>query len=183
MNMTFEDRLLSELKREVVLRAAADPVAAAPASRRVVTPRRACLALAACGTAAAVAVALPGSGTTPAYAVGTTPDGTVTLTLQDITLSGPQQQDLVRDLRKAGVRTQVNEVPSGQRCATAVDDLAGQIIAVDPGPGAPEDPQKPEPWHRTLHKGDTVRIDNSPHSVVYTFLKGKASPCEREPID
>jgi len=183
MNAMFEDRLLDELKREVVLRAAtAGP--AATAHRRVVTPRRAALALAACGAAAALAVALPGSGTAPAYAVDTHPDGTVTLTLEDITLSGPQQRDLVRELTNAGVYAQVNEVPTGKRCATPVSELAGnQIIRADPGPGAPKDTQKSEPWHHTLRRGDTVRIDNTPHGAAYTFLKGKASPCELEPID
>ncbi|MFE2064957.1 hypothetical protein ACFXDH_21615 [Streptomyces sp. NPDC059467] len=185
MNATFEDRLLDELKREVVLRAAeAGPMTAAPRRVAVVTPRRVGLALAACGAAAAAAVALPGSGTTTAYAVESHPDGTVTLTLDDITLSLPEQRDLVRKLGDAGVHTQVNEVPSGMRCPIPRNlEPGGQVIAVDPGPGAPEDTQKPLPWHRTLHRGDTVRIDNAPHGVAYTFVRGKLSPCKPEPID
>ncbi|MEU9454793.1 hypothetical protein [Streptomyces sp. NPDC048277] len=183
MNATFEDRLLDELKGEVVLRAAeTGPVAVVP--RRVVTPRRVGLALAACGAAAAVAVALPGSGTTTAYAVGTNQDGTVTFTLQDVALSGPQQQDLVRKLTDAGVHTQVNKVPSGKRCHdSGVVQPAAQILRIDPGPGAPADNQKPLPWHRTLHKGDTVRIDNYAQGVAYTFFQGKIGPCQLEPND
>ncbi|MGW1621496.1 hypothetical protein [Streptomyces sp. NPDC002172] len=185
MNATFEDRLLAELKAEVVRRAAeAGPVTVVP--RRVVTPRRVGVALAACGAAAAVAVVLPGSGTTSAFAVETHPDGTVTFTLQDVALSGPQQQDLIRKLTDAGVYTQVNKVPAGQRCALPGDLRPGDVIVgVDPGPGAPADTGKgPMEWHRTLHRGDTVRIDNGVrHSVVYTFIRGKASPCRLEPID
>ncbi|MFG2970422.1 hypothetical protein ACGFZS_44845 [Streptomyces sp. NPDC048288] len=179
MNTTFEDRLLDELKGEVVRRAAgAGPVAVV--SRRVVTPRRAGLALAACGAAAAFAVALPGAGTTAAYAVQTHPDGTVTFTLEDVRLSGPQQRDLVRKLTDAGVHTQVNKVPAGQRCHDPEASMAdNEIVKVDIAP----DGQQPQPWHRTLHRGDTVRIDNSAHGVVYTFLKGEISPCVLEPID
>ncbi|MEU2335570.1 hypothetical protein ABZ608_18585 [Streptomyces sp. NPDC013172] len=184
MNATFEDRLLDELKGEVVRRAAeAVPVAGVP--RRVVTPRRVGVALAACGAAAAFAVVLPGSGTTAAYAVETHPDGTVTFTLQDVALSGPQQRDLVRKLTDAGVYAQVNRVPKGMRCAEPGDLRPGdQIVAVDLGPGAPAGAGNGAmEWHRTLHRGDTVRIENAPqHAVVYTFIRGKASPCRLEPI-
>jgi hypothetical protein len=100
--------------------------------------------------------------------------------------SGPQQQDLVRKLTDAGVYAQVNKVPAGKRCADPGDLQArDQIIAIDPGPGAPADKnQGAMEWHRTLYPGDTVRIDNYPrHSVAYTFIRGKASPCRLEPND
>ncbi|MFI0816151.1 hypothetical protein ACH4TX_35590 [Streptomyces sp. NPDC021098] len=184
MNATFEERLLDELKREVALRAAeAGP--APSVARRLVTPRRVGFALAACGAAAAVAVALPGSSATPAYAVEKNPDGTVTLTLDDINISGPEQRNLVRDLRESGVHTQLNQIPKGMRCkANRGEELNGHIITVNADPPTSGEPQKPLPWRQALHRGDTVAIDNTgTEASVFSFFRGKASPCALEPVD
>ncbi|WP_128381203.1 hypothetical protein [Streptomyces cavernae] len=189
MNTMFEDRLLNELKGEVALRAAEDgPVPST--ARRVVTPGRVGIALATCGVAAAAVVAMPGAGTTPAYAVEKNSDGTVTLKLDDIVLSGPEQQDLVRKLEEAGVNTQVNQVPSKMRCAVPEAQLLAQIVGIDPAavdePAGPPT-EKAKKWKKTLKQGDTLRIDNyaaegaSPAGFAYSLFKGKISPCKLEP--
>ncbi|WP_149824614.1 hypothetical protein [Streptomyces tailanensis] len=176
MNTTFEERLLAELKREVVLRAAE-----APAPRRVVTSRRVGLALAACGAAAAVVVALPGSGTTPAYAVEKNADGTVTLTLNDLNISRAEQRNLVRALEKAGVHTQVTELPGTTRCAEPRGEQTGPHIITFNGPEK-EGQVRAHPWSQTLHRGDTVTIDNPAGNLSwYGFYRGKAGPCEPMP--
>lgn len=77
-------------------------------------------------------------------------------------------------------------MPAGQRCPLPGEFQSGDVmIRVAPGLSAPADTTKGAmEWHRTLHRGDTVRIDNGArHTVVHTFVRGKASPCRLEPID
>src|SRR5215475_9923493 len=105
----FEDRLLAELRQVVVARATKDPDSATaphPALlRRPVTHRRLALAgaFAAAGTAATVLVALAPGTSTPAYAVSTSADGTVTVTANY--LGDPAEAN--KELRRAGVRAVV----------------------------------------------------------------------------
>lgn len=147
MRTTFEDRLLQELKHELELRAARVPAVAAvraPGRRRVIA-RRAGWGLAACTAAAAVAVALPGSASTAAYAVEENGDGTVTFTINDAALTPQEQRDLTRELNAVGIAVLVENLPPGKECAyprgeesgTGFVMIRGKGDAVVPSDGVP----------------------------------------------
>jgi len=79
----FEDQLYADLMRQHGQDLAG--IALPTASQRHITSRRALLATGAGGVAVAAAVgALAAGGGTPAYAVTTTPDGTVTLAVYQV---------------------------------------------------------------------------------------------------
>lgn len=110
---TFEDRLLDELKRELVLHANGPVAAPVPVYRRV-TVRRAAWGLAACGALAATAILVPGSpAESPAYAVERQPDGTVTV--DGTEFKDPKQ--LEHDLRAAGLNATVTRFLDGKDCS------------------------------------------------------------------
>ncbi|WP_405088523.1 hypothetical protein [Microbispora sp. NBC_01389] len=136
MNDTFEDRLLAELKAEIVAREARTR---APGVRRI--PRLRLLAGAGIAVAAATAVAVPLviGQQTPAYALTRHPDGSISLQINEF--RDPDQVE--RDLAKMGVRTDVTYLPLGKRCAdgrapfvagdhtsTSKEDLASRDPAV-----------------------------------------------------
>ncbi|MFI1047454.1 hypothetical protein ACH4U3_16915 [Streptomyces griseoruber] len=131
---SFEDRLLAELKREIELR---EEVVAAPVPRRLLTRRRASLALAACAVAAAVAIAVPGSaGGSRAYAVERHEDGSVTLTIKERRIGVEDQRALARTLS----RDDIEMVEWGARPVRCLDSVV-------------------------LHPGDTVVLDNKGNPV------------------
>ncbi|KUJ67503.1 hypothetical protein ACZ90_26970 [Streptomyces albus subsp. albus] len=150
MNTTFEDRLLTELQQEIRLRAAEEQTGRAPV-RRLVTARRVGFGLAACGAAATVAVVLPGSAGSSAYAVESHPDGRVTLTIDDLMNTAEEQQDLVRDLQAAGIKTKVDNPPAGKVCAQPrgheVAEEVGEIDATMTPDDDPFPPGKPSKGH------------------------------------
>ncbi|MGW5261498.1 hypothetical protein ACWEQG_11005 [Microbispora sp. NPDC004025] len=108
MNDTFEDRLLAELKAEIVAREARTHV---PAVRRIARPRF--LAGAAIAAAAAVAVPLVVGQQTPAYALTKNPDGSINLKINEF--RDPDQVE--RDLAKMGVPADITYLPLGKKCA------------------------------------------------------------------
>lgn len=94
--LTFEDRLLDELRQVV----AANPAPAAPARR---AGSRRPLALAGAGlvaaSAAAAVVTLAGGGTSSAWAIDSQPDGSVTVHISSLRDAGGLQDGL----RNAGI--------------------------------------------------------------------------------
>ncbi|WP_255952972.1 hypothetical protein [Streptomyces odontomachi] len=193
MKTTFEDRLLDALKHEVERSAAERPE---PVRRRVVTPRRAAFGLAACAAAATVGIVVPGAqGGSTAYAVEKHGDGTVTVTVNDLTLDRAQQQALAAKLRTEGARASIQNPAKGHMCVEPdTEDLIGNsIYSVDPEVAAYQkaskeahkgDPESMHPWSVTLRPGDTMVIRNvqgfkgySPVTYFYG-THGKADPCK-----
>ncbi|RKN40383.1 hypothetical protein [Streptomyces hoynatensis] len=132
MTRTFEDRLLTELKREVVLAAAERQEATA--RHRLLTPARAGFGLTAAAAAATAFVLLPGGGATAAYAVEPTGNGGVDVTIAD----WPEGEDGVRDfadqLEANGIATVYNP-PEGYLC---------RPLEGSDGGAAPELPEAPD---------------------------------------
>jgi hypothetical protein len=118
----FEERLLHQLKHVVAQTPAPQPVA--PATRRVPLasriPRRR-LALSGAGLATAVAasaaavLATSGGVASPAYAVQSRANGTVSVSISDLR----DAAGLERRLRAAGIPAIVNYVAEPERCAGA----------------------------------------------------------------
>jgi hypothetical protein len=131
----FEDRLLAELKRVVAARAMdAAPGARAPRHqpvRRAAVRRKLAIAgpFALVGAAVPVAYALtPGAGT-PAYAVSTNRDGTVTVAANY--LGDPAEAN--HELRRAGVRAIV--LPAVPAASCPAQDRGTKVPAADGGQG------------------------------------------------
>lgn len=180
MNRTFEDRLLSELKREVALGAGDRPEPARWRSRAFV--RRSALGLAACGVAAATATLIPSPADTPAYAVEQNPDGTITLKLEEWSLERSAQRDLARKLRPLGVAVTIDNPPPGMQCQ------------YDRGTRPPVNETSPRNKF-LLHKGDTLIMENfrpakgessskarMPQAGSLSYVKGKSKPCKPVPM-
>ncbi|KAB8190685.1 hypothetical protein FH608_034840 [Nonomuraea phyllanthi] len=110
--MRFEEQLLMELKEEVGARA----------ERRRRATRRlfAGGAVAALAAAAAVAVPLLTGSEPPAYAVSKAGDGTIRVEIKEFR----DADQLERDLRQAGVSTDVTYLEYGTRC----EDDRGRIV-------------------------------------------------------
>ncbi|WP_345469455.1 hypothetical protein [Actinoallomurus oryzae] len=108
--MTFEDRLLAELKTEVAGRAARRRGTA----RWWARPRPVAVAIAAVAALTAVAVpTLIGSEATAAYAVTRNADGSITVTIKEFREADRLQRELAGD----GVRTDITYLPQHKRCA------------------------------------------------------------------
>ncbi|MDT0570702.1 hypothetical protein RM704_25130 [Streptomyces sp. DSM 3412] len=180
---TFEDRLLDELRREIALRGEDGPE---PVVRRRITPRRAVVALVACVAAAGAVVALPSSqGGSSAYAVERHEDGSVTVSMRDIVLSGDDKRELRERLRADGISVTVDRPRSGYACAQPRGEAYQPAWAVGSG-DAPV-----MPVHAfTLRPGDSLVFEEpqwgtrgrAPASVVYAF-KGRVEPCQEVPWD
>lgn len=106
----FEDRLLHELRAVV---ASTPAPAAEPARRPLLTRTRLTLggAVAAAGAAGALVLA-GGGGASPAYAVESHGDGSVTVTVSSVRDAAGLQQKLAA----AGIRAVVDYVPAGKMC-------------------------------------------------------------------
>ncbi|GII77846.1 hypothetical protein Sru01_28280 [Sphaerisporangium rufum] len=111
MNRTFHDKLLDELKADIAARAGQAPVQVA-AGRRI--HRRVLAGAGVLGVAAAAAVIVPLTVTSPApaYAVTKQPDGTVFLKIKE--LRDPEGAE--RELAAAGVRADITYLPLGRAC-------------------------------------------------------------------
>lgn len=107
---TFEDRLWSELVREHGHQIQPPTVGARPARRRPALITASALATVALATALLALTA--GTSAPPAYAVTTNPDGTVTVTLNDISALTGLNAELARD----GLRARA--VPLTASCPT-----------------------------------------------------------------
>ncbi|MFM9588846.1 hypothetical protein ACKI1J_07695 [Streptomyces scabiei] len=188
---TFEDRLLDELRREIALRAE-DVPAPVPAVRRTLTTRRALVALAACAAAAGVVVGLPSStGGSSAYAVERNGDGTVTVSMEDILLSGDDQEELKElseRLRAEGIGVTVDKPRNGHVCAGRRGEVyqPGWVVGSSRGTG------EVMPSHAfVLRPGDSLVFElpqwptgdrTAPASTVVGY-KGQAEPCREVPWD
>ncbi|QNP71954.1 hypothetical protein IAG44_22745 [Streptomyces roseirectus] len=116
--MSFEERLLDELKRDAVLR----DVARVPVRRRVV--RRGLLAGAVCAAVAVGWAVLPTSSDSAAYAVEKNSDGSVTLSVKE---AGGEE-----------VALRLVSVPEEIRRGGMAVDVASGTCADDPGDPMPE---------------------------------------------
>ncbi len=203
MSTKFEDRLLTELRAEVER---LEHDAPAPVRTRVFTARRAGLGLAvACAATAATVVALPGSGASSAYAVDQNPDGTVTVSLFELSLDQDEQESLAEELREAGITVATEEIPEGYQCelsgdvqsSVAIEDLSAisKDELSEPGEdgGDPAETvplpegEVPEADHEiTMRQGDTLVIANaespSEKYADFLFVEGAAGPCEMVPV-
>ncbi|MFJ2263521.1 hypothetical protein ACIOKD_35365 [Streptomyces sp. NPDC087844] len=183
--MTFEDRLLNELQRELALRTEYSPVAE-PASRRTITTRRALVALAACVVAAGGAVALPAStGGAQAYAVERHEDGSVTVSMEEILLSRDEKEELTERLRAEGINVSVDNPRSGYVCARPRGEMYQPRWSLT----SSGDPSVIPKHKYTLRPGDSLVFEEpepagrtSPAASVYA-VKGAVEPCAEVPWD
>jgi hypothetical protein len=190
--MSFEDRLLHELRSMVV----ADSAAGGDhrRSRTWGAPRR--LALAGAGAAlvavaAVVAVQQVSGGAAPAYAVNKNDDGTVTVEINSLSDAAGLRQKL----RDAGISAVVQYLPPGKACKQPWPT---------PAPGTPSSPgggEKPAITSGVEHTPDHTRftISNNlpadttlvittqvggqsaatgPSAIGITLGHGEVQPCE-----
>ncbi|WP_062211512.1 hypothetical protein [Streptomyces sp. NBRC 109706] len=120
----FEDRLLTELKREVAhaaehASAVAEPEPARPRAR---TARRAGWGLAMAGAVAAALVLLPGGGASPAYAVASDGAGGIEVRLSDWPDGEEEIESFLAELAAAGV-TSVYNPPADYQCRPFPDGV------------------------------------------------------------
>jgi hypothetical protein len=119
---SFETALLQELREEVAAREAARAALATPRPTGLVTApsaprsrgrlRWAMATLAAAVVAMAAWIAMPTPVTAPAYAVTTTPEGTVKVTIDRL----EDAAGLQRALREHGISAVVDYLPGGMQC-------------------------------------------------------------------
>ncbi|MDT0302231.1 hypothetical protein [Streptomonospora wellingtoniae] len=205
----FEDRLLAELKKEVALNAAEREAAAGPAPRRrLVTAPRVGFALAGGAAVAAGFIVLPGMAAPPAYAVEEKPDGSVQVSIKDLTLDRDEQRDLAADLRAAGVAVEIRNPEPGTRCAS---DLRVGSMTVLPGrsggdgefavgraysPDSAVEAQEPRPpvgsrvpWAFAMDANDSMVIENfvpkegAQHRTNFLVARGAPMACEEVPVE
>ncbi|HLL36753.1 MAG TPA: hypothetical protein VK545_23365 [Streptomyces sp.] len=184
--ITFEDRLLAELHREIDRRVSgtSDPTAApAPAHGRrrtaLTAPRLGLVALA-CAAVAGAWVLLPGSpAESPAYAVEPQPDGSVTVTVNDISLGGGLQEGLAERLEAQGIHVAVDDVPNGYECTRP----RGKTLRGHFDRSGGEGPI----WTINLRRGDSLvfekigqrQPDGSIQRVVSFYgVRGRIAPCD-----
>ncbi|UED83660.1 hypothetical protein [Streptomyces profundus] len=120
----FEDRLLTELKREVAHAAehAAAGAEPEPARRPARGVRRAGWGLAMAGAVAAALVLLPGGGASPAYAVASDGAGGIEVRLSDWPDGDEEIESFLAELAAAGV-TPVHDPPAGYQCRPFPDGV------------------------------------------------------------
>ncbi|MER5835248.1 hypothetical protein ABT116_31570 [Streptomyces sp. NPDC002130] len=151
--MTFEDRLLGELKKEIELRAAGagpDTGSSAARVRRRFAPRRIAVVLAACAAAWAATVVVPGSpADSSAFAVERHDNGSVELTVKQ-GFGIDDQLELAKRVRPWGIRVAV--VAPADACSSW--DIPRVMVLTAEG-----DPIRA--WPVTLRRGSTLVIENS----------------------
>ncbi|GAA2283601.1 hypothetical protein GCM10010149_30870 [Nonomuraea roseoviolacea subsp. roseoviolacea] len=132
--MSFEERLLMELKAEVAARGAEH--------RRRMTVRRLFAGAAVAGVAAAAAVAVPLlTGTeSPAYAVTKNTDGTIRVQIKEFR----DADKLEADLARMGVTADVTYLKAGTWCKGDRGEIAGG------------DAKTPEEWDKSI-SGKAIR--------------------------
>jgi len=188
---TFEDRLLAELKREILLRETAmsgtavaeggtDRAGEHTSVRRFFTPRRIAVVVAACAAAWLAAVTVPGAPAgSKAYAVERHDDGTVTLTFQDQAIDVAAQRELARKVRPWGIEVTVDVLPRGYVCERSHVtplvgiDRQGHRVPIVPIQGG---------WEGTLRRGNVLAFENTkgssrPRAVEFYATRSEAEPC------
>ncbi|MFE9602828.1 hypothetical protein [Streptomyces hokutonensis] len=194
---TFEDRLLAELKREILLRETAksgtavadggtDRAGEHTSVRRFFTPRRIAVVVAACAAAWLAAVTVPGAPAgSKAYAVERHDDGTVTLTFQDQAIDVAAQRELARKVRPWGIEVTVDVLPRGYVCersqVTPLSkvDRYGHLVPLIPLRGTWK---LPSTWQGTLRRGNVLAFENTkgssrPRAVEFYATRSEAEPC------
>ncbi|KUN24005.1 hypothetical protein AQJ23_20615 [Streptomyces antibioticus] len=185
--MTFEDRLLAELRREIALRADDGTAEAAPTSverrrfraRTAFTAPRLALVALACAAAASAAVLMPGSpAESPAYAVVSHADGSLTVTMNEFGLGGTLPDGLVERLKVHGIHVIVDDLPNGYECTEPR------------GKGVPSRSDQSPGWVFDLRRGDSLAVtkmgqrqpDGSFLPVTgLGFFRGEVAPCNPVP--
>ncbi|NUR87510.1 MAG: hypothetical protein HOY71_25800 [Nonomuraea sp.] len=166
--MSFEERLLMELKTEIGRRGR---------RRRLL---RGGLVASLGAVAAGVAVPLLIGTATPAYAITKNPDGTILVQVKEFR----DADRLERDLKGAGVRADVRYLQLGTRCAGSTLHLDGTVAMARSG-GVAIDP-------RRLRSGQTLILEVSENRRllsaggekfrIMTFysrvVDGPAPPCK-----
>jgi hypothetical protein len=190
--MSFEERLLMELKSEIVSR---------QVSRRRTIGRRLFAGAAAAGLAAAAAVAVPLlTGTeSPAYALTKNSDGTVVVQIKEFR----DADKLESDLKKMGVPADVTYVEPGKRCKAPRGEILGgsdgSLESFEKSPSYLAAPP-PRDGRLTLHprhigQGQTLVMefterkeelaDTDSSQVLWRFagwvIQGEIKPCELLP--
>lgn len=135
--MTFEDRLLAELKVEVAHRSRQ----AAGRPRRAARRRLTGAAVAAAALAAVVVPTAVGSRA-PAYAVTRNTDGSITVTIKELRDAGR----LERELADRGARTDITYLPQHKRCGNT------RGVQVDA-------PPPPPPGRRVLKESELPKAE------------------------
>ncbi|WP_329336499.1 hypothetical protein OG866_19875 [Streptomyces sp. NBC_00663] len=183
---TFEDRLLAELRREIDLRADDRTTDTAPTSvrnrrlRALAAPRLGLVGLA-CAAVAGAWLLMPGSpAESPAYAVVSHADGTLTVTMNEFGLGGTLPDGLVERLKANGIHVVVDKVPNGYECTEPRGEgVRGRSDAVE-GPS----------WVFDLRRGDSLAVekmgqrqpDGSFQPVTgLAFFRGEVAPCNPIP--
>ncbi|WP_020134543.1 hypothetical protein [Streptomyces sp. 351MFTsu5.1] len=182
---TFEDRLLAELRHEIALRAADRTAAATPVSvwrrcRTALTVPRLAVVAVACAAVAGAWVLTPGSpAESPAYAVVSHSDGSLTVTMNDFGLGGTLPEGLVERLQAYGVHVVVDEVPNGYECT----EPRGRGVV---GRSSSDGPSQVF----DLRRGDSLVVerlgqrapDGSFQPVTgFGFVRGDVAPCRPVP--
>ncbi|MFJ5306754.1 hypothetical protein [Streptomyces sp. NPDC088350] len=183
---TFEDRLLVELKREILLRESrvAEGGAAEAGEnasvRRLFTPRRIAVVVAACAAAWLAVVIVPGSpAASKAYAVEPHGDESVTLTVHDPSLGVVAQRELARKVRPWGIKVTIDLLPRGYVCERS--DVT-PLVGVDRhGNRVPVIPVQSS-WELTLRRGNVLAFENTrgrsrPRAVELYATRSEAEPC------
>ncbi|MFF4786087.1 hypothetical protein ACFY3E_32795 [Streptomyces griseorubiginosus] len=183
---TFEDRLLAELRHEIALRAADRTADAAPSSvwrrcRTALTVPRLAVVAVACAAVAGAWVLTPGSpAESPAYAVVSHSDGSLTVTMNDFGLGGTLPDGLVERLKAYGIHVVVDEVPNGYECT----EPRGKGVQ-----GRPDSSDGPSQVF-DLRRGDSLVVeklgqrapDGSFQPVTgFGFVRGDVAPCRPIP--
>ncbi|MFJ9893827.1 hypothetical protein ACIQPR_10915 [Streptomyces sp. NPDC091280] len=194
---TFEDRLLGELKREILLREAVmrgtsgaksgtDGAEERTSVRRFVVPRRIAVVVAVCAAAWLAAVMVPGAPVgSKAYAVERHHDGTVTLTFKDQAIDIAAQRELAAEVRPWGIKVTIDLLPSGYVCERsqvaplALVDRYGHRFPVAPAQGSWK---LPSTWEGTLRRGNVLAFENTrgssrPRAVEFYATRSEAEPC------
>ncbi|TDC05578.1 hypothetical protein E1267_19005 [Nonomuraea longispora] len=110
--MNFEEQLLMDLKTEIAARAD---------RRRRLTRTRSVLGVAGMAAVAAIAVPLLTGTGTPAYAVSTNTDGTISVEINEFR----DADKLEGDLKEAGVQADVSYVPIAKQCEPGRGEVVG----------------------------------------------------------
>lgn len=171
---SFEDRLLTELKQEVVRRNQAAPIA--PPRWR----RGRYLAVAAAVLVAACLPAFGWGATTPAFAVEPTADGEIKVSVNRL----EEPEALERALAAHGIKADVSYTPEGKSCA-----IGRYLEAPAPDSSAMMGAQTEEDGTWTLilspqvvRVGETLVLESSwsehAWSMTVGTAKGAVAPCE-----
>ncbi len=126
--MSFEERLLTELRAEATRRATAR-------ERARHRPLAMAVAGLACAVAAVVVPAFTGSRTATAYALTDNADGSITVTIKDF--RNPER--LEEDLAVRGARTDITYLPQHMRCGDDRGTSADPQNMPDLPPNSPQE--------------------------------------------